>query len=69
VVVQLEKIVDTAKKMIRLYGMRAQAIAEERACEMRHRGDSADFEYWQQVNGAICELRREGACHRAAAGG
>jgi hypothetical protein len=63
-VVQLEKIVDTAKKMMRLHGVRAQAIAQERAEEKRHQGDSADFEYWQHVNGAICELRREGAAHR-----
>jgi hypothetical protein len=50
--------------MIRLHGMRAQAVAQERADEMRHQGDSADFEYWQHVNGVICELRREGASLR-----
>jgi hypothetical protein len=62
--VQLETIVDTAKKMIRLHGMRAQAVAQERADETRHQGDSADFEYWQHVNGVICELRREWASLR-----
>jgi hypothetical protein len=37
---------------------RAQAVATERAAEMRQQGDVAGHDLWQQISAAICELRR-----------
>jgi len=48
----------TARMMIRLHGLQAQAIASERAAESRAQGDTAGLDRWQQVYAAICELRR-----------
>jgi hypothetical protein len=44
--------------MIRMHGLRAQAVALERAAELRHQGDVAGQDLWQQIHAAICELRR-----------
>jgi len=49
---------ETALSMIRLHGLRAQAVALERVAEMRQQGDAAGLDRWQQVHAAICELRR-----------
>lgn len=49
---------ETALKMIRLHGLRAQAVALERAAEMRQQHDLAAHDQWQQIHAAICELRR-----------
>ena len=48
----------TAISMIRLHGLQAQAIASERAAEMRQKGDIEGLDRWQQVHVAICELRQ-----------
>jgi hypothetical protein len=48
----------TALSMIKLHGLRAQAVAQERAAELRQQGDVAGHDLWQQVYAAICELRR-----------
>lgn len=48
----------TAQMMLRLHGLRAQAIAQERAAEMRQQGDAAGLDHWQQIHTAICEMRR-----------
>ena len=48
----------TALSMIRLHGLRAQAVALERAAELRQQGDVAGQDLWQQIHAAICELRR-----------
>ncbi|HEY8289157.1 MAG TPA: hypothetical protein VIG49_07815 [Acetobacteraceae bacterium] len=48
----------TARMMIQLHGLQAQAIANERAAESRAQGDTAGLDRWQQVHAAICELRR-----------
>jgi hypothetical protein len=48
----------TALSMIKLHGLRAQAVALERAAEMRQQGDVAQHDLWQQIHAAICELRR-----------
>jgi hypothetical protein len=48
----------TALSMIRLHGLRAQALALERAAESRHQGDVAGHDLWQQTHAAICELRQ-----------
>ncbi len=47
-----------ASSMIRLHGLRAQAIALERLAELRQQGDVAGQDLWQQVHVAICELRQ-----------
>lgn len=49
---------NTAQRMIRLHGLRAQAIAMEHLMERRQGGDAAELERWQAVHAAICELRR-----------
>ncbi|MDR3537331.1 MAG: hypothetical protein P4L71_12605 [Acetobacteraceae bacterium] len=49
---------DTAQTMIRLHGLRAQAIAMEHLMEQRQSGDATGIERWQAVHAAICELRR-----------
>lgn len=49
---------NTAQNMIRLHGLRAQAIAMEHLMEQRQAGDAAGLEHWQAVHAAICELRR-----------
>ena len=48
----------TALSMIRLHGLRAQAVALERAAELRQQGNVAGTDLWQQIHAAICELRR-----------
>ena len=48
----------TARSMIRLHGLRAQAVALERSAELRQQGDVAGHDLWQQIHAAICELRR-----------
>ena len=48
----------TALSMIRLHGLQAQAVALERAAELRQQGDVASHDLWQQIHAAICELRR-----------
>jgi hypothetical protein len=48
----------TALSMIKLHGLRAQAVAQERAAELRQQGDTAGYDLWQQIYAAICELRR-----------
>ena len=49
--------VETARKMIRLHGLQARAIALEHVAEMRQQGDTAGLDRWQQVHVAICEFR------------
>ncbi len=55
--------VGTARNMIRLHGLRAQAVAMERAAEMRQQGDVAGFDRWQSIHAAISELRRTAGLH------
>ncbi|HUB49940.1 MAG TPA: hypothetical protein VMB73_33630 [Acetobacteraceae bacterium] len=50
---------ETAQMMLRLHGLRAQAIAQERAAEMRLQGDTKGLDHWQQIHTAICEMRQE----------
>jgi predicted transposase YdaD len=49
---------ETAQMMLRLHGLRAQAIAQERAAEMRQQGDAKGLDHWQQIHMAICEMRQ-----------
>jgi len=50
--------VEIARRMVRLHGLRAQAIALERAEEVRLTGDSQALDRWQAVYAAICDQRR-----------
>ena len=51
---------DTARMMVRLHGLQAQAIALERVSEMRQQGNTAGLDHWQLVHTAICEMRQAG---------
>ena len=50
----------TARMMIQLHGLQAQAIAQVRVSDMRQQGDTAGLDHWQQVYAAICEFHRTG---------
>jgi hypothetical protein len=49
---------ETAQMMLRLHGLRAQAIAQQHAAEMRQQGNAAGLDRWQQIHTAICEMRQ-----------
>lgn len=49
---------NVAQNMIRLHGLRAQAVAMEHLTQQRQAGDTVGLEHWQAVHSAICELRR-----------
>lgn len=53
-----ESAVAAARDMIRLHGLRAQAVALERIAELRGQHDPAAIHHWEQTYAAICELRR-----------
>ncbi len=48
----------TAQMLIDRHGLRAGAVATERASEAQLAGESAEFSRWQSVQAAISELRR-----------
>lgn len=48
----------TAQNLMTVHGLRAQAVAQQHLAEARQKGDTADFERWQNVEAAIAELRR-----------
>lgn len=47
-----------AMNLMTVHGLRAQAVAHEHLDEARLKGDTADWERWQNVEAAIAELRR-----------
>ena len=51
----------TARLLLRLHGLQAQAIALEHAAEMHQQGDAAGFDRWRRVQAAIGDLRRMGS--------
>ena len=58
-----------ARSVMRRHGLRAQAVALERAHEMQIKGDTAEFARWRQIHDLICELKRNrysshGTLHR-----
>jgi hypothetical protein len=53
--------VGIAQDMLRLHGLRAQAVAMERMSELRRLGDPVALHRWEQTYAAICELRRSAA--------
>ncbi len=50
--------VRVARGLIERYGLRAAAIAEERAAEAQSAGGSVQVDHWRSVAMAIAELRR-----------
>lgn len=55
---QIEETKQIALSLIERYGLRAQAVAGERAAELQNAGDAAGFDKWRQVQDLIWELRR-----------
>ena len=51
----------TARNLMTVHGLRAQAVALEHIAEARQQGDTAGLERWQNVTMAISELRRSAA--------
>jgi hypothetical protein len=60
--------VDIARMMIRRHGLQAQAVAMERAAEMRQQGDISGLDHWESANAAIRELRRTAPSRHASRG-
>ena len=48
----------TAKNLMKVHGLRAHAVVQERILEARQRQDTAELQRWQNVDIAIAELRR-----------
>lgn len=63
---QTEQPIELARMLIDRHGLRAAAVAEERATEAQLAGAAAEFDRWRSVQAAIAELRRT-APHGAAA--
>jgi hypothetical protein len=53
-----EDPVNVARMLIDRYGLRAAAVAEERASEAQTGGAAKGLDHWRQVQSAIAELRR-----------
>jgi hypothetical protein len=52
---------ESARNLIAVHGLRAQAVVQERIAESRNQGDTSGMDRWQNVEGAINELRRTGS--------
>ena len=50
--------VELARMLIERHGLRAGAVATERASEAQLAGEAAEFHRWQSVQAAISDLRR-----------
>lgn len=50
--------VRTARELIERYGLRAAAVAQQRAAEAQAAGELAELDHWETVASAIAELRR-----------
>jgi hypothetical protein len=53
--------VRTARELIERYGLRAAAVAQQRAAEAQASGESAEIDHWQSVAFAIADLRHSRA--------
>ncbi len=53
-----EDPVQVARMLIYRYGLRAAAVAQERASEAQTGGATKGLDHWRQVKSAIAELRR-----------
>lgn len=60
-----EEPIRVARTLIERHGVRAAAVAEERAIEARLAGKAAELDLWQSVQLAIAELRRTVPRHAA----
>ena len=60
---QIEETKQIALSLIERYGMRAQAVASERAAELQNAGDAAGFDKWRLIQDLISELRRSDRQH------
>lgn len=63
---QIEETKQIALSLIERYGIRAQAVASERAAELQNAGDTAGLDKWRQVQDLISELRRTERQHTKA---
>jgi hypothetical protein len=52
-----EDAIQIAHKLIRNYGLRAAAVAQEHLSELRVQGDTTGLEKWRQVQLAIADFR------------
>jgi hypothetical protein len=52
---------NAARNMLRLHGLRAEAVAMEHIAELRRQGDPDALHHWEETYAAICELRRSAA--------
>jgi hypothetical protein len=50
--------VQTARALVERYGLRAAAIAEERAAEAQAAGETVELDHWRNVAAAVADLRR-----------
>ena len=48
----------TARALMERYGLRAAAVAEQRATQAQAAGEPAQLDHWRSVAAAIAELRR-----------
>lgn len=62
---QTQDPIQVARMLIDRHGMRAGAVAEQRASEARLAGAVAELDHWSAVQAAIAELRR--TAHQATA--
>jgi hypothetical protein len=49
---------NTARNLIAVHGLRAQAVVQERLAEARNQGDTSGMERWQNVEAEIHAVRR-----------
>jgi hypothetical protein len=54
----VEDPIQTARMLIDRHGLRAGAVAEERANEAQLAGQTVELDRWRSVQAAIAELRR-----------
>ncbi len=60
---QVDDPKQVALSLIQRYGMRAQAVANERAAELQNAGDAAGSDKWRQIHDMVAELRRTERAH------
>lgn len=53
-----QDLTEIARQMIRMHGLRAQAVATMRAAEMQARGEAAEHDRWEAINSVISELKQ-----------
>lgn len=56
-----QDLTEIARQMIRMHGLRAQAVATMRAAEMQARGEAAEHDRWEAIQSVISELKQRRA--------